>query len=409
MDELAPRAGLLFPAVQGSGLAGLPSKEFSAMSGTEEYTMEVHEGAEGFGALRDEWQGLWRRSREAAAEQTWEWQYLFWQHVVPSSNPAFFVARNARGKCAAVVGLYVCRDPKSWLSKATFIGRHYADYHCILVQDDIPETVGRMIVEGVVQRFRKRASFVELANVPQGCWTGRVLQQYLSSCGSERAATTPWETEAYAVPLPGTLEAYLERLGPSMRRNFHYERRRISKDFKAEFSVCSTPDDLESTLAAVEAVDRARRGAGSHYYRDSDRAFQRSVSRALCEMGLYRAFVLQLDGKPAAFVVGTLVRNSFRVPYTGYDPAVPGKYSLGKVMHFFAIEHCIQHGCTEYDLTRGAESYKKWLGGQPHVNLNLRLYRNRLDMLAEPRATRMVASLRRQTWLCNLYRRFRKT
>jgi CelD/BcsL family acetyltransferase involved in cellulose biosynthesis len=121
-------------------------------------------------------------------------------------------------------------------------------------------------------------------------------------------------------------------------------------------------------------------------------------------MGMYRAFVLYLDGVPAAFVTGVLVRDSFKVPHVAYDPAVPGKYSVGKVVHFKAIEYCIQEGYREYDLTRGSEGYKRLLGGQSHTNLHLRVYRSRLAMMIEPLASRAVPFVWRQAWLRRLYR-----
>lgn len=101
------------------------------------------------------------------------------------------------------------------------------------------------------------------------------------------------------------------------------------------------------------------------------------------------------------------MRSSFKVPHMGYDPAVPSKYSVGKVINFYAIEYCIQQGYSEYDLTRGAEAYKKHLGGQPHRSLYVRLYRSRLDALVERPATVLVSALRSQAWLRRLHTRVR--
>ena len=120
-------------------------------------------------------------------------------------------------------------------------------------------------------------------------------------------------------------------------------------------------------------------------------------------MGIYRAFLLYLDAKPTAFVTGAVVRNVLKVASIGFDRSVAANLSVGKLSNFFAIEHCIEHGLTEYDLTRGGEEYKKWLGAFPRTNLHVRVYRSKLDRLVESRAKEMVSFLRRQNWLRQFY------
>ena len=203
------------------------------------------------------------------------------------------------------------------------------------------------------------------------------------------------------MPLPRTIEDYQKQLGPRSRRDFSYDRRRLGKEFKVEFHVYDSPENLVIALDDIETIDRARWGSGSRYNLSAYRSFERSVAARLCEMGIYRAFLLYLDAKPAAFVTGAIVRNVLKVASIGFDRSVAANLSVGGFSNFFAIEHCIEHRLTEYDLTRGGEEYKKWF--IPRTNLHVRVYRSTLDRFVESRAKEMVSFLRRQNWLRRFY------
>ena len=150
-------------------------------------------------------------------------------------------------------------------------------------------------------------------------------------------------------------------------------------------------------------VDRARWGNNSRYCLSSERSFQRALAQALCDMGIYRSFVLYLNGRACAFVSGAVVRSSLKIASIGFDRSVPGRLSVGKVTNFYAIEHCIEHGYKEYDLTRGGEEYKKWLGAVPSMNLHVRRYRSRLDKVIDSSSKKIIDALRNQNWLRRFY------
>jgi CelD/BcsL family acetyltransferase involved in cellulose biosynthesis len=99
----------------------------------------------------------------------------------------------------------------------------------------------------------------------------------------------------------------------------------------------------------------------------------------MAEQGIYVAFVLILDGRPAAFVWGSVVRGRLLHDRTGYDRALPRELHVGMVVNFYGIRHAIQMGLRVFDLTRGRESYKQRLGAAEHTNLHIRIYRSVLD------------------------------
>jgi CelD/BcsL family acetyltransferase involved in cellulose biosynthesis len=370
---------------------------------TERYAIVDFEGEQAFHTLRDEWEKLWWLSEDATESQTWQWQYLYWKHLAPKTHPVIIVARDSHGVCAALAAFFICRDQLSWVSKAAFLGDKKPDYHVIVARPNLPETVGIKILEHFAIKFRKRVPYFELTNVPENSYTGTILRQFLVDKTTPEAKTLRWQSQTYAVPLPKTVEEYLKQLGPRSRRDFRYDRKKLCNEFSVDFRVYSALDNLDEVLDAIEIVDRARWGANSLYAVTSQRSFERSIARAFCEMGIYRGFVLYLNGKPSAFVTAALVRNSLKLASIGYDRSVPGKLSIGKVTNFYAIEYCIQRGYREYDLTRGPEEYKKWLGAIPSTNLHVRHYRTRFDELVNSGGKRIVSFLRDQIWLRKIY------
>ncbi len=369
----------------------------------EGYTVVDFEGEQAFHMLKGNWERLWCLSQEATETQTWCWQYLYWKHLAPKSRPVIILVRDSHGTCVALGAFFVCRDQSSWISKAAFLGDQKPDYHLILARPNLSEAVGVKILEHFALRFGKHVPFIELNNIPKNSYTGTVICQFLGDETDFQAKTLRWESQTYGVPLPKTVEEYLKQLGPRSRRDFRYDRRRLCNEFSVDFRVYSTLENLDEALDAIEMVDRARWGPNSRYCLNSERSFERSVARALCDMGIYRAFLLYLDGKPSAFVYGALVRNSLKVASIGYDRSLPRNLSIGKVANFNAIEYCIQQGHGEYDLTCGGEEYKKWLGGVPGTNLHLRHYRTRFDKLIDSRGRRIVSFLRSQAWLRGIY------
>lgn len=369
-----------------------------------DYSIDVYEGENAFHLLKDDWEKLWWLSEEATETQSWQWQYLYWKYLAPTTRPIIITAKNSRGRRVAIAPFFICRDKSSWLSKAAFLGDKRPDYHLILAEPCLTNSVGYKILDHLVAKVEKSVPIIELSNIPCRSYTAAVVEKLFSSSLEDRSSRTArWEWQTYAVPLPQTLDDYLKQLGPRSRRDFRYDRKKLCKDFNVKFKVYSSSDDLTEALDAIERVDRARWGSNSRYCVASERSFERSVARAFCEMGIYRSFVLYLNDKPCAFVTGAVVRNALKVAAIGFDKSTPGRLSVGKIANFYTIEDCIERGYKEYDLTRGGEEYKKWLGAIPSTNLHIRRYRSRVDEWLDSTGKTMVSALRNQNWLRSIY------
>ena len=231
---------------------------FECLPHGQSYTLEEFVGPEAFDKLRPDWERLWRLSSEATDTQTWHWQYLYWKHVAPKTKPVIVVARDPAGICLALAPYFICRDEASWITKGAFLGDKRPDYQLILALPNLPEDVGCQILNHFISQYSKRVPFIELSNIPLESYSGNIVNQLFSEGVDQASRTTRWERETYAVPLPRTIEDYQKQLGPRSRRDFSYDRRRLGKEFKVEFHVYDSPENLDNALDDIENIDRAR-------------------------------------------------------------------------------------------------------------------------------------------------------
>jgi CelD/BcsL family acetyltransferase involved in cellulose biosynthesis len=370
------------------------------------FTLTALIGESGFHKIRQEWEDLWSQSLDATQFQRWEWQYYYYKYRIPHAHPRIIIVRNSKGVCVALAVFCKVVDSASGLLKVSFLGDISADYHMILCQPNLPYSVGHLILDFFFDNLNWHVSYFDLSNIPQGSWAEAVLSDYLQIKDFTPSLLVQRKTQTYAVPLPGDIETYLKHLGSQSRRDFVYDRRRLVNDFTVEWRTFDKNVDLEHCLAAVETIDRARWQQETRYTNSSVRAFFTSLAHAQANAGMYLAYVLYLDGKPAAYIMGVVVRNSYKVASIGHDPGIARHLSVGKTANFYAIEKCISLGFSEYDLTRGAEAYKEWLGAKPHNNLHIRLYRSKIDKALELYCKNILSLLRQQTWLRRVYQKF---
>lgn len=358
-------------------------------------TIRVQSGVAALNEHREAWEALWSASAEATDAQIWGWVRAYVEHVAVRSRLAV-VSAVSNGETVALGAFAIARDRRTMLRTAGFLGESDADAHVMLARPDLPESTGAAMLAALAESPAGRAAILEFRNVPKDTWTHRAVEQYL---GGVTATIERRESPSYAVPLPATYAEYEQhfraRTGRSFQE-FQRKRRNLLKDYRVEFRMCRDDEQIDAAFEEIERIDFARWREKSRYQAARDRAFHRAAARDLCRRGVYRAYRLIADGTPVAYIAGIRVRDCFRVPTLAHDPSFPGRYSAGKVLNLHVIEQCIEEGCRTYDLTRGDEEYKVWLGGELRPNCSARIYRSRLARPAQRAAAWMRAALRKR-------------
>lgn len=98
------------------------------------------------------------------------------------------------------------------------------------------------------------------------------------------------------------------------------------------------------------------------------------AGRSLREIGCAELYVLEIDRRPAAFMIVYRHRNRLLMPKLAIDTAF-SRYSPGILLILEASKRWIAEGIEDFDMCRGDERYKKEMGGvnEPLCRIDKRL------------------------------------
>ena len=363
------------------------------MTASDTHTIEVVRDDSIFLRLKDEWSALWAQCPEATEAQAWAWQRLYCSLIARLQPLLAVTARDSRGVLVALGTFSIRRDRGTLLRQLCFLGEHDVDYHGILHRENVSPALGHQMLKAACDAAGQGVSVIELTNMPENSWTAKAL--CAEGNGDFGGAITTRRSETFAIPLPATMDEYWATFSKKTRDRLKGKMRKLQREMPTEFRAHLDTRDLALLLDEVEAVDRSRWGAATKFGDDGSRTFLREMIGALMEEKLCRIFTLHVNGRCAAYIVGFVLRGALRIPYLAHDLSIPGNHSIGLINNIFAIEHCIQEGFREYDLTRGSEGYKALLGGEVRHNLHAIVYRGRATEALAGFNRKMVAPLLR--------------
>lgn len=146
----------------------------------------------------------------------------------------------------------------------------------------------------------------------------------------------------------------------SRSKNFREQTRRKERRLRAAFDVVVREADaatLARDLDLLFALHRLRWGAGAPFAAAASTRFHRLFAAAALRAGWLRLSVLELDGRPAAALLGYRFGGVECFYQSGRDPAFE-EHSVGSVLLTCAVRGAIEAGAEEYRLLRGDEAYK---------------------------------------------------
>lgn len=142
--------------------------------------------------------------------------------------------------------------------------------------------------------------------------------------------------------LPANDKGFLASLSQNERYQQRKRERRLAKAFSdMRIDVFTTPESVDRLIAQAEAVAQKsyQRSIGVGFAASE---FMHARLMFLARAGWLRGFVLSLDGRPAAFWIGTLRNGVFVSDYLAFDPAfkayAPGTYLVLKSIDMLASD-----------------------------------------------------------------------
>jgi CelD/BcsL family acetyltransferase involved in cellulose biosynthesis len=201
---------------------------------------------------------------------------------------------------------------------------------------------------------------MELGTLRPDAMILKALRQMAES-GEIRIRVTPDEA-SFETPLPDTWPLYLNQLNSKQRHEVRRKIRRLEAAGSVAFYMADS-DNQEEFTETFLTLFRKNREDKAVFMSDQMAGYFRELIRELAEHRMLRLFVLTVDQQPASTVL-CFDHNGVRYLYnSGYDECYHD-LSVGVLCKVFSIQHAIETGCRRYDFLKGAEIYKKRIGGQ---------------------------------------------
>lgn len=171
----------------------------------------------------------------------------------------------------------------------------------------------------------------------------------------------------YSANLENGIEEFYKTLSPKVRKNQRWQSKRLEQTFHGDVVIRCYRSPEEVGLLAGEAEEIAgasyQRGLGVGFV---DTPAMQSYLRAKAAKGNLRGYVLTLQGRAAAFWIGTKNEHTFVSNYLGFYPEY-AKYSPGMYLILRVIEGMCadpKSGISEIDFATGQAQYKEVLGNR---------------------------------------------
>ncbi len=318
------------------------------------------ENPEGFQRLQEEWDELLQSSARHCIFLTWEWLHTWWNHLSGRRRLLILTVRAQNGQLMAIAPFAI--RPRALMDLTPFAAVEFlgtgsvgSDYLDIIVRQGNEEAVCTVLTE----YLRRRNLSLRLAQLSAEFSLTREIANRLSG---QKWNLRVWETNICPyIQLSGhTWDSYVATLGSEHRYNLRRKIRRLSTDFRVDFTRVESETQRAEALNALVVLHNLRwetRGGSDALNRDALVAFHNEWTHLALSLGWLRLFVLRLDGRPAAVLYGMRFSSTFYFYQSGFDPD-RSKHSIGLVTLGLSIKSAIEEGAAEYDMLHGDEEYK---------------------------------------------------
>ena len=172
----------------------------------------------------------------------------------------------------------------------------------------------------------------------------------------------------WLVEIPDSFDAFLKARSKSMRNNIRYYAKRLLSEYGERARVDHFHDgsDLERLYRdTIEVAAKTYQQALGASFEDTP--LRRALNELAVRRGWFRAYMLYLDERPAAFWYATAYHGVIHTGFTGYDPAYRdlsiGTFVLGRLIEDSCADPeiaLLDHGFGDADYKRRLAD-RSWL------------------------------------------------
>ena len=153
------------------------------------------------------------------------------------------------------------------------------------------------------------------------------------------------------------------KLNGKQRHEVRRKLRRLEAHGAYEFRMAASGSDLDGAVEQFLRLFHLNRKDKSQFMDDTMGGYFQALIKRLELHKLLRLCFLDVSGQPAAAVLCFDYTGTRYLYNSGYDAAFQD-LSVGILSKVLSIRAAVQSGCHTYDFLKGAEVYKKRIGGQ---------------------------------------------
>jgi CelD/BcsL family acetyltransferase involved in cellulose biosynthesis len=319
--------------------------------------VEALPGFESFDERR--WNGLLAQARQPSVFLSWQWQTA-WTRAFLNSRPLHLLrVSDDAGMLAGLLPLY---DEAVGLRR--FVGGvDVSDYLDLIVPAGREEEVW----QALLQHRAGESTEWDLRAIRAASPTLDILPRLCPAAGLR--ADVEREDRCPVLELPGSWDAYLERLSGKDRHELKRKIRKLEREMPGT-SVRShgSVEGWGDALAEFLRLHRLSKVGKERFMDERMEAFFRDATGALAAAGWARLWFLDWNGAAVASFLCLenldLAGGSVGLYNSGFDP-LHAKLAPGIVLLAHVIRDAIGRGVPVFDFLRGEEPYKYGFGPTP--------------------------------------------
>lgn len=167
----------------------------------------------------------------------------------------------------------------------------------------------------------------------------------------------------YEATLPMDWDAYLMQLNGKQRHEVRRKVRRLEAHGTYAYRMANCDGDINVAIDQFLRLFQLNRKDKAAFMDDTMSAYFEALIRRLARQQMLRLYFLDVDDQPAATVLCFDYRGVRYLYNSGYDSRF-NDLSVGILSKVLSIQKSIEAGCHGYDFLKGAEIYKKRIGGK---------------------------------------------
>lgn len=240
---------------------------------------------------------------------------------------------------------------------AHFLGTHeVCDYQDIICLPDRQQEVLAAVVDHLQRQGVTRLDLRTLH--PEA----EVLNALKALAPGQIETALQPDDVTFEMGLPDTWDGYLSQLKSKQRHEVRRKFRRLEENGSYELHTITRLDELDLAVTAFLDLFQLNRQDKAQFMTDSMGAYFKELMHALAQQQLLRLCLLDVNQQPVAAVLCFDYAGARYLYNSAYD-AQYDSLSVGVLSNVLCINNAIESGCRHYDFLKGAEVYKKRIGG----------------------------------------------